>query len=169
MHNNHTSDPDLPIILLVDDDPDDRLLMQEALEEANLKCTFRTAENGEDLMDYLRNEGPYEGKNLTEYPQLIILDLNMPRMDGREALRHLKSSPGLKQIPVVVLSTSKSDQDIQITYDLGCSSYMTKPDSFPDLVKRVQVIFEYWFKASQLPSSAEITISVNKESYKEIA
>lgn len=140
-----------PIILIADDDPDDRLLIKEAFDEANISCRFQTAENGEDLLQQLQSEGPYEGTSSEPMPQLILLDLNMPLMDGREALKQLKKSPGLRVIPVVVLSTSRSDVDIQITYELGVSSFMTKPDSFPALVDRVKVLYEYWFNSVQLP------------------
>ena len=137
-------------ILMADDDPDDRMLMKEALEENNLPNTINFVEDGADLMDYLYNTGRFlEKENLK--PGLIFLDLNMPKIDGREALRLIKSEPLLRRIPVIVLTTSKEEDDIIRTYDLGVNSYISKPTRFADLVKVTREIGRYWFGTVELP------------------
>lgn len=137
-------------ILMADDDPDDRMLMKEALEENNLKNTIDFVEDGAELMDYLHTRGRYllEKRNK---PGLIFLDLNMPKVDGREALRLIKSDPLLRRIPVIVLTTSKADEDVVKTYDLGVNSYITKPARFADLVNITREIGHYWFGTVELP------------------
>jgi two-component system, response regulator len=137
-------------ILMADDDPDDRMLMKEALEENNLHNTIDFVEDGAELMDYLHNSGKFL---LTKprKPGLIFLDLNMPKIDGREALRLIKSDPLLRRIPVIVLTTSKADEDIVKTYDLGVNSYISKPARFADLVQVTRAIGHYWFGTVELP------------------
>src|SRR6266513_1328558 len=115
MINNHKA----ITILMADDDPDDRMLTRDALTESHLLNDFET---GEDLMDYLLHRGKFSGDQERPYPGLILLDLNMPRKDGREALREIKSHPDLRDIPVVVLTTSKAEEDIARTYNLGVNS-----------------------------------------------
>ena len=137
-------------ILMADDDPDDRVLMKEALEENNLPSILNFVEDGEELMDYLHLRGRFTRGN-TIMPGLIFLDLNMPKIDGREALRLIKSDPQLRRIPVIVLTTSKSDDDINKTYDLGVNSYISKPSKFADLVRVTREIGSYWFATVQLP------------------
>lgn len=137
-------------ILMADDDPDDRVLMKEALEENNLPSILNFVEDGEELMDYLHMRGRFTREN-TIMPGLIFLDLNMPKIDGREALRLIKSDPQLRRIPVIVLTTSKSDDDINKTYDLGVNSYISKPSKFADLVRVTREIGSYWFATVQLP------------------
>src|SRR4051812_21318895 len=110
-------------ILLADDDPDDRMLAKEAFVESRLRNKLEMVEDGEELMDYLHGRGDYSGSNKKAKPDLILLDLNMPRKDGREALREIKSSPELRRIPIVVLTTSKADEDVIRTYDLGVNSF----------------------------------------------
>lgn len=139
-------------ILMADDDADDRMLMKEALEENNLNNKLCFVEDGAELMDYLYKKGKFLTVE-TERPGLILLDLNMPRIDGREALRLIKSDPALKRIPVIVLTTSKADDDIERTYDLGVNSYISKPANFSDLVKVAQQISYYWFRTVELPKS----------------
>ena len=121
-------------IVMADDDEDDRMFAQDALEEARLANNIDFVEDGEELMDYLQHNGKYENGNSPDRPGLILLDLNMPRKDGREALKEIKADPNLRQIPVVVLTTSKAQEDIFRTYDLGVSSFITKPVSFEGLV-----------------------------------
>ncbi|MDP9291750.1 MAG: response regulator [Verrucomicrobiota bacterium] len=139
-------------ILMADDDPDDRRLTQEALEESRLANDLRFVENGEELMDYLRRAGKYAGENAPPRPGLILLDLNMPRKDGRTALKEIKNDAELRQIPVVILTTSKEDEDIYRSYDLGVNSYIVKPVTFEALVDILQTLEKYWFEIVELPT-----------------
>lgn len=142
----------MPItILMADDDADDRQLTREALEDARLINDIRFVENGEELLDYLRRQGKYAPPAETPRPGLILLDLNMPRKDGRVVLKELKQDPDLRTIPVVVLTTSKSDEDIYRSYDLGVNSYIVKPVTFEALVDILQTLEKYWFEIVELP------------------
>jgi CheY-like chemotaxis protein len=144
----------MPItILMADDDADDRRLTQEAFEEGRLINDMRFVENGEQLLDYLRKTGPYAPPAEAPRPGLILLDLNMPRKDGRTVLKELKTDPDLRQIPVVVLTTSKADEDIYKSYDLGVNSYIVKPVTFEALVDILQTLEKYWFEIVELPPS----------------
>ena len=144
--------PRTPItILMADDDADDRLMAQEAFEEAHLANELHFVEDGEALMDYLYRRGTYAARSAAQDPGLILLDLNMPKKDGREALKEIKEDPALRHIPVVVLTTSKADEDILRTYDLGVSSFITKPVTFAGLVELVQALTRYWFEIVILP------------------
>jgi CheY-like chemotaxis protein len=138
-------------ILVADDDPDDRLLAQQALEKSRVANDLRFVEDGEELVDYLHRRGKYADPHTSPRPGLILLDLNMPRMDGREVLREIKSDPKLKDIPVVVLTTSKAEEDVARTYSLGVNSYITKPVKFSALVKVMKTLGEYWFEIVELP------------------
>jgi CheY-like chemotaxis protein len=138
-------------ILMADDDPDDRLLTEDALKEARLANEIRFVENGEELLQYLRHQGKFADKTLYPRPGIILLDLNMPKMDGREALQHLKSDSDLRRIPVIIMTTSKADQDILKSYDLGANSYVTKPVTFDELVEVVRGFGKYWFEIVTLP------------------
>lgn len=140
-------------ILLADDDPDDRQLTKEAFAECHLANTVSFVEDGEQLMDYLLRQGKYETLKNDPLPGLILLDLNMPRKDGREALKEIKAHPDLRRIPIVVLTTSKAEEDILRTYDLGVNSYVTKPVTFQSLVDTVKVLGKYWFEIVELPPS----------------
>ena len=124
-------------ILIADDDADDRMLIEDAFRESRLSNPLAFVENGEELLHYLRCQGKFEGRT-GPAPRLILLDLNMPKMDGRTALKHLKADPELRRIPVVVLTTSKAEEDILRTYDLGVSSFITKPVTFQGLVDVVR-------------------------------
>jgi len=146
----------MPItILMADDDADDRRLTQEAFEEARLINDLRFVENGELLLDYLRKRGEFAPPVEAPRPGLILLDLNMPRKDGRTVLKELKSDPDLRQIPVVVLTTSKADEDIYKSYDLGVNSYIVKPVTFEALVDILQTLEKYWFEIVELPPHTE--------------
>lgn len=138
-------------ILLADDDPDDRKLTQDAFTENRLVNVLHCVEDGEELMEYLRREGRYAAQKDAPLPGLILLDLNMPRKDGREALKEIKADPALRRIPVVVLTTSKAEEDILRTYDLGVNSYVTKPVTFKSLVELIKVLGRYWFEVVELP------------------
>lgn len=139
-----------PVLLLADDDSDDRLLVQDAIHECGWRGELRCVENGEELLDYLQRRGNYAGSQVPR-PGLILLDLNMPRKDGREALREIKADPLLRRIPVVILTTSKADTDIASLYEMGANSFISKPVQFEGLVNVIRLIGEYWFKAVQLP------------------
>ncbi|MBA4150535.1 MAG: response regulator [Verrucomicrobia bacterium] len=138
---------------MADDDPDDRELAKEAFAECRLANDVHFVEDGEELMEYLCRKGKYSGMTEAPLPALILLDLNMPRKDGREALKEIKSDPDLKRIPIVVLTTSKAEEDILRTYDLGVNSYVTKPVTFESLVETIKVLGKYWFEIVELPSS----------------
>lgn len=139
------------VILLAEDDPDDRLLTMRALERSRLRNAIYAVEDGEELMDYLYHRGSYSDPALSPRPGLILLDLNMPRKDGREALEEIKKDPALRRIPVVVLTTSEAEQDILSTYDLGVNAFVTKPVTFEQLSKAIQIIGNFWFEIVQLP------------------
>lgn len=140
-----------PITLLVaDDDSDDRLMIKEALEENRLSNDVRFVVDGEDLMDYLLRRGAYTHESAPR-PGVILLDLNMPKKDGREALREIKTHPDLKGIPVIVLTTSKAEEDIYRTYHLGVNSFITKPVTFDSLVAILRELGKYWFEIVELP------------------
>ena len=139
------------VILIADDDPEDRMLIKEALEESRLTNKIEFVENGEELLDYLQNKGKYTDKDKYPVPGLILLDLNMPKKDGREALKEIKGDPHLRVIPVIVLTTSKAEEDVLKTYDLGVSSFITKPVTFSALVDVMKTVSKYWFEIVELP------------------
>jgi CheY-like chemotaxis protein len=152
MQNQHK----IPITILVcDDDEDDRMLTQQALEDAHISNSVRFVEDGEQLLDYLYQRGKYAGETgKAPRPGLILLDLNMPKIDGREALKAIKLDPQLKDIPVVVLSTSRLDEDIARSYQLGVNSFITKPVTFSGLVEAMNVLGRYWLEIVELPPAA---------------
>lgn len=139
-------------ILIADDDPEDRMLAQDALAEALLANDIRFVQNGEELLEYLRHTGNYADPESSPRPGMILLDLNMPRMDGREALAEIKANPELRGIPVIILTTSDADEDILRSYNLGASSFITKPVTFDGLVKVMLALKMYWFEIVALPS-----------------
>ena len=143
-------------ILMADDDPDDRLLARDALHECRVVNPLVFVEDGEELMEYLRRSGRYAGKDARAAPRpgLILLDLNMPRKNGREALREIKSDPELRQIPVVVLTTSRSEEDIRGAYEEGVNSYISKPVTFDGLVDVMKSLKHYWFEIVAIPADA---------------
>jgi CheY-like chemotaxis protein len=144
--------PGKPItILYADDDPEDRMLVEDALEESRLANELHFVEDGEDLMDYLYRRGKYSTLINSPYPGLILLDLNMPKKDGREALEEIKKDPNLRRIPVVVLTTSKAEEDIYRTYDLGVSGFIVKPVNFESLTDMIKTLGKYWFEIVELP------------------
>lgn len=138
-------------LLMADDDEDDRMMARSALESSRLANDLRFVLDGEELMDYLLRRGEYADPARSPRPGLILLDLNMPRKDGREALREIKADPELRRIPVVVLTTSKAEQDVLSTYDLGANSYIVKPVTFAQLVTTMKSIGDYWFEIVALP------------------
>lgn len=138
-------------ILVADDDPEDRQMTKEALEENYLLNDLRFVCDGEELMDYLLRKGQYSDPIMSPRPGLILLDLNMPRKDGREALKDIKSDPHLKSIPVIVLTTSKAEEDILKSYDLGVNCFISKPVLFTELLEVTKTIGKYWFEIVELP------------------
>ncbi|UBV44658.1 response regulator (plasmid) [Deinococcus taeanensis] len=140
-------------ILMADDDEDDRMFAKDALTESRVLNDFRCVEDGEELMDYLRRRGKYAEPGRAPRPGLILLDLNMPRKDGREALAEIKSDPALRSIPVIVLTTSSAQEDIIRSYDLGVNSFVTKPVTFASLVEVMRGLGRYWIEIVQLPDT----------------
>lgn len=138
------------VILMADDDDDDFLLTQKALKQSRLPNTLIRVRDGEELLDYLNQTGEYEGVEVRR-PGVILLDLNMPRKDGREALREIKTNSEISEIPVVVFTTSRSEEDIYRSYQLGVNSFITKPVTFEGLVDVVQALGIYWFEIVELP------------------
>lgn len=144
------------LILMADDDPDDRLLVKEALSECGAQSSLidamRFVGDGEELMDYLLRRGNFTVPASSPRPDLILLDLNMPRKDGREALREIRAHADLRRIPVVVFTTSKADTDVDLIYDLGANSFVTKPAAFDSLVNTLGLLSRYWLEVVELPS-----------------
>ncbi len=139
------------IILMADDDADDRMLTRDALEESRVLNELRFVEDGEELMEYLTRKGKYADVKDSPRPGLILLDLNMPKKDGREALKEIKSDPNLRRIPVVIMTTSKAEEDVFRSYDFGASSFITKPVTFDRLVELMRTLGEYWVEFVELP------------------
>jgi CheY-like chemotaxis protein len=139
------------VILMADDDEDDRLMAKEAFTEVKLLNYFHTVENGEELMEYLYRRGKYADPAASPRPGLILLDLNMPKKDGRQALKEIKADPTLRSIPIVVLTTSKAEEDILRSYDLGVNSFIIKPVTFGGLVDIMKTLTKYWFEIVELP------------------
>lgn len=139
------------VILMADDDDDDYVLTQKALRKSKLLNKLCRVKDGEELLDYLHHRGAFETDNECSRPGVILLDLNMPRKDGREALREIKSDPELRDIPVVVFTTSKAEEDIFRSYQLGVNSFITKPVTFENLIQVMQALGKYWFEIVELP------------------
>jgi len=140
---------------MADDDADDRQMTKEAFEEARLANDLRFVEDGVELLDYLNRRGKYADPADSPRPSLILLDLNMPRKDGREALRELKGDPRFRPIRVVILTTSKAEEDIARTYDLTATSYIAKPVTFESLVDVVRALGKYWLEIVELPHNGD--------------
>lgn len=138
-------------ILMADDDPDDRQLTREAFEENHIGNDLRFVEDGEELLDYLNQRGKYADPESAPRPGIILLDLNMPRKDGREALEELKKDPRFRGIRVVIMTTSKAEEDVVRSYDLSAASYITKPVTFERLVDVVRTLGKYWLEIVELP------------------
>jgi two-component system response regulator len=140
-------------ILMAEDDPQDRLLTEEAFRESRLANPLYFVEDGEQLMDYLQRRGRYTDTALYPFPGVVLLDLNMPRKDGRVCLAEIKNSPALKHLPVVVLTTSSQEEEIVRSYDLGANSFVSKPVDFDKLVAIMQTFGRYWFSIVELPDA----------------
>ncbi len=139
-------------ILMAEDDPDDRQMTREAFAESHLKNDLRFVEDGVELLDYLCRRGKYVDPASSPYPGLLLLDLNMPRMDGREALREIKKDPLLKSLRVIILTTSKAEEDIHRSYDLSATSYISKPVTLAALIEVVKTVGKYWLEIVELPN-----------------
>ncbi|MCE5303509.1 MAG: response regulator [Planctomycetaceae bacterium] len=137
-------------ILMADDDGEDCSLVRDALGQIGRSCNVRFVHNGEELLDYLRCRGEFKEHN-PPLPDLILLDLKMPRKDGRETLRELKSDPRLRRIPVIVLTTSTAETDVVACYDLGVNSFLAKPATYRQLVDLLETLTQYWFEMAELP------------------
>ena len=148
-------------ILMVDDDKDDRMMTERALRKNRVINPIRFLEDGEELLAYLRRQGKYADPKSSPRPCFILLDLNMPRMDGRRALEIIKSDPEFKKIPVVVLTTSQAEEDIVRSYDTGANSFITKPVSFDGLVSIMDSLKNYWLEIVDLPHEDEKTKTSN--------
>jgi CheY-like chemotaxis protein len=143
-------------ILMADDDEEDCELTRDALQDARLANEMRFVYDGQELIDYLRREGPYADPALdAPRPGIILLDLNMPKKDGREALAEIKADESLRRIPIVVLTTSKDEEDVLRTYDLGVNSFITKPVTFAGLVEVMRTWTQYWLEIVALPGEDE--------------
>jgi CheY-like chemotaxis protein len=140
-------------IVMADDDPDDCKLAQDAFDEARLSNRLLFVKDGVELLELLRRQGRFASERDEPLPSLILLDLNMPRMDGRETLEHIKADRALCHIPVVVLTTSRAEEDVMRTYQLGANSYIVKPVTFESLVEVVQQLGRYWFQLVEMPSA----------------
>jgi CheY-like chemotaxis protein len=150
----------LPIrILVAEDDADDRMMIKDAFEESRLGNPVDFVEDGVQLMNYLQREGDYASLSDHPYPGFILLDLNMPRKDGRTALREIKASPILQRIPIVILTTSKAEEDIVRTYNLGVNSFICKPVTFDSLVEIVKTVGRYWIEIVALPPECQRAVA----------
>jgi CheY-like chemotaxis protein len=141
------------VVLIAEDDPEDRMLTQDALQESRLSHHFHFVEDGEELMDFLLHRKAYTDTKQYPRPALILLDLNMPRKDGREALKEIKNDPYLCRIPVVVLTTSQAEEDVTGTYGMGVNSFITKPVTYEGLVEIMNTLSKYWFETVELPEA----------------
>lgn len=142
-------------ILLADDDEEDRAMTIDALRERRVANEIRCVSDGQELVDYLFRRGAYANGADAPRPGLILLDLNMPRKDGREALAEMKTDAVVRSIPVVVLTTSRAEEDIVRTYDLGVNSFISKPVTFNGLVQAMDVFSRYWLEIVELPNGHE--------------
>jgi two-component system response regulator len=148
----HKSDArDRVVLVMVDDDEDDCLLVNDAIRQACVDCTFRCVEDGEQLLDYLDRSHRLMDVESCPFPDLILLDLNMPRMHGRKVLEILKTDPRFRAVPVIILTTSRELEDVKVCYDLGANSYITKQATFDDIISCFRTLLEYWIDVATLP------------------
>lgn len=141
-------------ILIADDDEEDRMLIRQALLRNQINNPMHFVENGEEVLDYLYNRRQYAADEAYPRPGLILLDLNMPKMDGREAIIEIKKDPELRSIPIVVLTTSSAEEDILRSYNLGINSFITKPVTFNGFVEVMKILNQYWLEIVELPPSS---------------
>ncbi|MEO0582126.1 MAG: response regulator [Bacteroidota bacterium] len=148
------NNPQVISILVAEDDEEDRMLLMDAMQEGRLRNSMTFVHDGEQLLDYLAGRGVYEDRKTYPMPGLILLDLNLPRIDGREALKVIKEHIQWRRIPVIILTTSQAEQDILKSYDLGVNSFITKPVTFDGLVEVTRTLQRYWFEIVALPKQA---------------
>ena len=139
------------VLVMVDDDEDDCLLVEAALYEAYLKCDFHCVKDGLEVLDYLNRRGRFKDPDSSPRPDLILLDLNLPSMSGREVLRNLKTDQDFRSIPIIILTTSSDEEDIAFCYDMGANTYIIKQPSFAGLLAAIKVVKEYWLETATLP------------------
>ncbi len=139
------------VVLMAEDDADDRLMVEEAWKELKSPHDLRFVENGEQLLDYVYHRGAYAPRHTSPCPSLILLDLNMPKVDGRQVLKTMKADPVTKRIPMVAFSTSGEDEDVVSAYDLGVNGFITKPSTFDGLVMTMKMLNDYWLSLTTLP------------------
>ncbi len=144
----------VPTILIIDDDPADQFLVREAMETTNLNCDLRLASDGDEAIEYLYRRGRYRDQAAAPRPDLILLDLKMPRFDGRQVAKLIKSDPGLRAIPIVVLTSSALVEDVDDLYQIGVNSYMQKPLNFDDFTAALRDLSSYWLERAALPPHA---------------
>lgn len=140
------------VILMADDDEDDRLLAREAMAEARVPGEFHSVPDGEHLLAYLYGRDQYADERRAPRPGVILLDLNMPRMDGREALRRIRSEPAFRAVPVIVMTTSRAAADVTRGYELGANTVISKPVSFEAMVDVMRAVGRYWLEIAELPA-----------------
>jgi len=143
------------VILLAEDDPGDQELTQRALEQSRIRNELYIVEDGEEALDYLLRRGKYEDPASSPKPDLMLLDLNMPKVDGKRVLEQMRADPNLRRVPVVALTTSRQEQDIISTYDLGVNSYIVKPVNMDQFINAIKVLKDYWFQIVVLPPRGE--------------
>ena len=143
------------VILLAEDDPGDQELTRRALEQSRIRNELYIVEDGEEALDYLLRRGKYEDPASSPKPDLMFLDLNIPKMDGKQLLKQIRADPNLRRIPVVALTTSKQESDIIHTYDLGANSYIVKPVNMDQFINAIKVLKDYWFQIVVLPPRGE--------------
>lgn len=139
------------VVIIAEDDPDDRLLIKDAIREASGNTEVHFVADGAEMLDYLNHRGRYKDQEKAPHPELILLDLNMPKKSGLEVLEEIKGDPTLRTIPVVVLTTSRSPEHVSRSYELGGNGYITKPNSYSELVSLMENLNKYWFGTVQLP------------------
>ena len=143
------------IILLAEDDRGDQELTRRALEEGKIRNDLRIVEDGEEALAYLFRRGKYKDPATSPRPDLLLLDLNLPRVDGRQVLERVRADSKLRRMAVVVLTTSRQDEDILRSYELGCNSFITKPVGMEQFIRVIQALEEYWFQIVVLPPKTE--------------
>jgi CheY-like chemotaxis protein len=149
-------------ILMADDDAEDCILVRDALHEIGRNCELRFVRDGQELLDYLRHEGEYSDDRNAPWPDLILLDLKMPRKDGRETIRELKGDARHRSIPIVALTTSSASDDVEYCYDAGVNTYLAKPGTFHELTALLDALCRYWFDSAELPSRAHYSSDAAK-------
>ena len=143
-------------ILLAEDDPDDIEITHRAFKKGNISNPLYIVRDGEEALEFLRNEGRYTDKKLAPRPGLILLDLNMPRVDGREVLKIVKNDSSLRRIPIIVMTTSKHEKDVLCSYDYGANTYITKPLNFNDFIEALQIVGKYWLGIAEIPNGRNV-------------